>query len=124
MCDTSDAAKAPLMISLYDVLEASNGQLFGEPGPQLFGDFCFDSRLAKEASLYVTLKTDVGDGHQYIGEAIKNGATGIICTRPPEVDTEGLSVILVKDSTTALMKWSHYLLRKLGTPVIGVTGTS
>ena len=30
------------MISLYDILEAANGQLFGEPGPQLFSDFCID----------------------------------------------------------------------------------
>ena len=112
------------MISLYDLLEAANGQLFGEPGAQLFTDFCLDSRLAAESVLFVALKTDWGDGHQYIAEAVRNGATGVLCTRPPEFDTDGLSVILVKDTHTALMKWSQYILNKLGTQVIGVTGTS
>ena len=112
------------MISLYDMLEAANGQLFGEPGAQLFSDFCLDSRFAADSMLYVALKTDWGDGHHYIAEAVQNGATGILCTRPPEFDTEGLSVILVKDTHTALMKWSHYVLNKFGTQVIGVTGTS
>ncbi len=112
------------MISLYDVLDAANGQLFGEPGAQLFSGFCFDSRFAEEASLYAALKTDQGDGHQYIEEAVRNGATGILCTRPPEIDTDGLSVILVKDPQTALMKWAYFILNKLGTQVIAVTGSS
>ena len=53
------------MISLYDILEAANGQLFGEPVAQLFSDFCFDSRLASESSLYVARK---GSGQQYLFE--------------------------------------------------------
>ncbi len=112
------------MISLYDILEAANGQLFGEPGPQLFSEFCFDSRLASESCLFVTLKTDMGDSHQHIREAIAGGATGVLCTRPPEFDTDGLSIILVKDTQSALMTWSHYTLGKMGTQVIGVTGSS
>ena len=112
------------MISLYDILEAANGQLFGEPSAQLFNDFCFDARLAADSNLYVAVKTDWSDGHQYISEAVQRGATGVLCTRPPEFDTEGLSIILVKEINSALMKWSHYILGKLGTPVIGVTGTS
>ncbi|MEP7290591.1 MAG: alanine racemase [Chloroflexota bacterium] len=112
------------MISLYDLLEAANGQLFGEPAAQLFSDFCLDSRFAADSMLYVALKSDWGDGHHYIAEAVQNGATGVLCTRPPEFDTDGLSVILVKDTHNALMKWSQYILNKLGTQVIGVTGTS
>ncbi|MFN8448682.1 MAG: alanine racemase [Anaerolineae bacterium] len=112
------------MISLYDILEAANGQLFGEPGAQIFTDFCFDSRIDAESNLYVALKTDAGDGHQYIAEAVQNGATGVLCTRPPDIDTDGLSVILVKDTYAALMQWSHYILDKFGPEVIAVTGSS
>jgi alanine racemase len=110
------------MISLYDILEAANGQLFGEPGPHLFSDFCVDSRRAEESNLYVAVKTERGDGHQFVREAVERGATGILCTRPPEFDTEGLSIIIVKDPLTALMNWSHYILGKLGVQVIGVGG--
>ncbi|MCB9453171.1 MAG: alanine racemase [Anaerolineaceae bacterium] len=112
------------MISLYDILEASNGQLFGEPAAQIFTEFCFDSRLADEAQLYVALKTDQGDTHQYIQEAIEKGVLGVLCTRPPEFDTDGLSVILVKDTQVALLAWVHYMIGKLGTQVICVTGSS
>jgi Alr-MurF fusion protein len=112
------------MISLYDILEASNGQLFGEPAAHIFTDFCFDSRYADEAQLFVTLKTDRGDTHQFIREAVEKGVLGVICTRPPDFDTDGVTVVIVRDTEAALMAWSHFVLGKLGTKVIAVTGSS
>jgi len=112
------------MISLYDILEASNGQLFGEPTAHLFTDFCFDSRRAQQGQFYVAIKTERGDGHRYIREAIENGVRGILCARPPEFDVDGVSVAIVKDTETALMAWARFILKKLGTSVIGVTGSA
>lgn len=112
------------MISLYDILEAANGQLFGEPSAQLFNDFSFDSRLTGESNLFVALKTDRGDAHPYIREAVERGATGVLCMRPPDFDVEGVTIILVRDTQVALMKWSYYILNKLGVQVVGVTGSS
>ncbi|NWG16200.1 MAG: alanine racemase [Chloroflexi bacterium] len=112
------------MISLYDLLEASNGQLFGEPAAHIFTDFCLDSRLAAEGQLYVALKTDRGDTHQYMREAVDGGVIGILCTNPPAFDTQGLSVIIVKDTEAALVAWTRYVLNKTGIQVIAVAGTS
>ncbi|MDX1993741.1 MAG: alanine racemase [bacterium] len=112
------------MISLYDILEASNGQLFGEPAAQLFTDFCLDADKAGPNLLFLALRTDHGDSHAYIPEAIQNGVSGVICMRPPDYNTEGVSVVLVRDTVEALMAWTHYVLGKLGAKVIGVTGTA
>jgi len=112
------------VISLYDILEASNGQLFGEAAAHLFTDFCFDSRQAGESQLYVALKTERGDTHQFMREAVERGVTGILCTHPPDFDTQGLSVVLVRDTDAALMNWTRYILHKLGTQVICVAGTT
>ncbi len=112
------------MISLYDIMEASNGQPFGEPAAHIFTDFCFDSRKAGDGQLFVTLKTDRGDTHQYIREAVERGVLGVLCTRPPDFDADGISVVIVRDTEAALMAWSHFVLGKLGTKVIAVTGSS
>lgn len=112
------------MISLYGILDAGQGQLFGEPGPRLFSDLCIDPLQATEACLYAALRTDGGDGHHGIAEAIARGAGGIIATRPPELDTAGLSVILVKDVLGALMAWAHAVIGKLGVQVIVVAGSA
>ena len=111
------------MISLYDVLEAADGQLFGEAAAQIFTDFCFDSRLVNEGELFVALKTDKGDGHHYMADAVAGGATGIMCTHPPTFDTDGLTVIVMRSVEDALLRWTQIILRKFGTTVIGVTGS-
>jgi Alr-MurF fusion protein len=113
-----------VVISLYDILEASNGQLFGEPGAHIFTNFCFDARQAAEAQLFVALKTERGDTHQYIQEAVDKGVLGILCTHPPEFDTQGLTIIIVKDTEAALMAWARYVLSRLGTQVVCVAGTA
>jgi alanine racemase len=112
------------MINLYDLLEAANGQLFGEPAAHLFSAFCVDSRLATPSCLYVALRDRRGDGHHYIAEAVERGAVGVLCSRPPDLDTTGLSVILVKNPMQALMAWSHLIVGKLGVQVVGVAGTA
>ena len=112
------------MISLYDILKAANGQLFGEPVAQLFTDFCVDPRQAGESLLYVALPSDQGDVHQRIEEAVRRGVSGVVCHGPPECDTEGVSVLMVKNSIDALVAWAHFTLGKSGVKVIGVAGSS
>ena len=111
------------MINLYDILEAADGQLFGEASAQIFSDFCFDSRRVRPGELFVAIKTDRGDGHHYMPDAVAGGATGIMCTHPPTFDTGGLTVIVMRSVEDALMRWTQIVLQKYGTTVIGVTGS-
>lgn len=111
------------MINLYDILDAADGQLFGEPVAQIFNGFCFDSRQAKSGDLFVALKTERGDGHHYMEDAVKAGAMGLMCKHPPTFDTQGLTVIIMHDVESALMRWTSYILSKFGTTVVAVSGS-
>ncbi len=111
------------MISLYDILEASSGQLFGEPAAQIFTEFALDPLDAVDGTLFLALKSDTGDTHLYIEEAVRNGCSGIICTKPPETSTRGVSVVLVRDTVDALLAWAQHVLKKQGPRVIAVTGS-
>jgi alanine racemase len=112
------------MISLYDILEAADGQLFGEAAAAIFSDFSFDSRRVKPGELFVALKTERGDGHHHMQDAVNRGATGIMCTHPPTFDTDGLTVIVMRSVERALMRWTEIILQKYGTTVIAVTGSA
>src|SRR5438552_15814576 len=85
------------MINLYDILEAADGQLLGDPAAILFTDFCFDSRRVREGELFVAVKTDRGDGHNYMWEAVQGGATGIMCNHPPDFETNNITVIVMRN---------------------------
>lgn len=112
------------MISLYDVLEASNGQMFGETAAQLFPRFCIDVNLVQESDLFVALKGDYGDSHQDMERAVAQGAKGLLCSQPPTFDTDGVSVIVVRNTADALLNWAKYILARTKAKIIVVTGTS
>lgn len=112
------------MISLYDLLKAANGQLFGEPVAQLFKDFCLNPEQAGESLLYVSLNPSRRLAEEAIAQAIENGVSGVLCSHPPECDTEGVSVLMVRDVMDALMSWVRFTLDKSGVKIIAVAGTS
>lgn len=112
------------MIDLNDLREATGGQPFGEIAAQQFSDFCYDARLVQPGQLYVALKDARGyDGHAAIGEAIAGGASGVLCTIPPTgINTDGVTILLVSNTTVALGAWARHVLSKYDTTVVGVTG--
>ncbi len=112
------------MISLYDMLEAADGQLFGEPVVEIFTDLAVDVAHVVQGSLFVALRSNRGDGHLHIEEAVARGALGVVCMEPPDFDTDGITVMIVRDAEQALMNWARIVMEKLGTTVIAVTGAA
>ena len=83
-----------------------------------------DSRTCRDGDLFVALVGSDVDGHDYIAEAIANGATAILAER--YVPSAGVPLCIVPDARVALGKLCQSLA---GHPsqqlkVIGVTGTN
>ena len=84
----------------------------------------YDSRKAKEGSLFVCISGYLRDGHEYAVNAYKNGARSFIAEKMLSLP-EDATVLLVEDSRKALSNASacffDYPSKKLLT--IGLTGT-
>lgn len=111
------------MIQLDDLLEATEGYLASAAYSRRFTDFCFDSRRVEPGQLFLAVKTDKGDGHDHITEAMRGGATGILCQRPPDLDGWPVTCVIVPDTEAALTDWARLVLRKTNMPVVGITGS-
>jgi alanine racemase len=112
------------LIHLADLLAATGGTVHGPVAAEAFADFCYDTRLLNRAELFLAVVTDKGDGHDYVLEAARRGAAGVLCQRPFDLAAYGVTCIVVDDSRSALLDWARYILRKLGPRVIGITGSS
>lgn len=97
-------------------------------------DIVYDSRKVKEGSLFVAVKGYVTDGHDYIEDALKRGATAVVAEEfNPSIlnqiqdNTRGTAAfITVSDSRRALAIFSDSFY---GHPsgklkLIGITGTN
>ncbi|MDX2196055.1 MAG: UDP-N-acetylmuramoyl-L-alanyl-D-glutamate--2,6-diaminopimelate ligase [Cytophagales bacterium] len=87
----------------------------------------FDSRKVTLGTLFVAMKGTHTDGHQYIQQAIIQGAAAVICEKiPANTDLQKVAIIQVQDSSIALgiVAANYYDNPSSQLKVIAVTGTN
>lgn len=112
------------MIHLADLLAATGGTVHGPVFAETFTDFCYDTRLLNPGELFLAVVTDKGDGHDYVLEAAQNGAAGVLCQRTLDLESFGVTCVVVRDSREALEDWARFILRRLDPLVVGITGST
>ncbi len=84
-----------------------------------------DSRLCEKNSIFVAIKGEKADGHDFIEKVLDEGALGAICEKLPEgyeKRTKG-AYILVEDSLTALRSLAAYYRSRLDVKITGIVGS-
>lgn len=86
----------------------------------------FNSRSIAINDLFVAIKGSVADGHDYIEKAVQQGAIAVVCEFLPKTLKEGISYIVVEDSSAALaiMASNFYQNPSANLKLVGVTGTN
>ncbi|WP_165004219.1 MULTISPECIES: UDP-N-acetylmuramoyl-tripeptide--D-alanyl-D-alanine ligase [unclassified Enterococcus] len=83
----------------------------------------FDSRKITKGSLFVPL-AGARDGHEFIQQAIDNGAVASFWSWDLEKAPEGIEIISVPDPLKAMQDVAKYYLEKTGAEVVAVTGSN
>src|ERR1700694_4760058 len=82
-----------------------------------------DSRLAGRGMLYVAVRGSQSDGHQFVADAVRRGATAVVVEAPQQ---SGVPEIVVCDSRRSALilggAWYGHPGRSL--TLVGVTGTN
>jgi UDP-N-acetylmuramoyl-tripeptide--D-alanyl-D-alanine ligase len=81
-----------------------------------------DSRSVGQGDLFVALEGDRFDGHDYIGQAVAQGAAGAVVSRP--VDAGGARCYEVDGTLRALGLLARHRRRSLSARVVGITGSA
>lgn len=83
-----------------------------------------DSRHIQKDHLFIPLKGEKVDGHQFVEEAIKKGAACSLWDKSVPNPPEGLPILVVDDTLTALQELARSYRKQLKMKVIGVTGSN
>ena len=121
------------MFTLGDLWEGITGERLEHP--LAFKNGVVDSRLAEKGSLFIALRGEDGDGHDYVKDAFQRGAKAALVEKeiegyPVAKDASSLPsspepfCILVEDSLHALQDLAAYWRRRFDLRVIGVTGST
>lgn len=107
-------------ISVNAAAEICGGKL-NVPSDAEIRSVCIDSRKAEQGSMFVALKGEHTDGHDYIAKAFELGAVCCLAERLPE--GVNAPVILVSDAAAAMKKLAAFYRSSLSIPVIGIAGS-
>ncbi len=86
----------------------------------------FNSRNVAISDVFVAVKGSVTDGHQYIDNAVRQGAIAVVCEVLPKNIKTGITYVKVDDTSRALaiMASNFYGNPSENLKLVGVTGTN
>lgn len=88
--------------------------------PKQIAGFCFDARTVKPDECFVALSCGQRDGHEFVQQALDNGAGSLLLERSQAVE---LPQLMVSDSLTAMGAIASEVRGQFSGPVIGITGS-
>ena len=112
--------------SIQWIVDALKGQLkYGNPKTEYRG-ISTDSRTIKPGEIFLALKGDNFDGHDFISEVIGKGALGVVVQSGKLVpqSKKNFIVIEVKDTLDALGECAAHYRQLYGIPIVAVTGSN
>ena len=83
-----------------------------------------DTRKIGKGDVFLALKGERFDGHDYLRDAVRDGASAVIVSRAPKLNSLGVPVYEVRDTLVALGALAHYWRRAWGKTIIGVAGSN
>ncbi|GAA2909246.1 hypothetical protein GCM10010517_75670 [Streptosporangium fragile] len=109
-------------LPLARIAEITSGALTGMADPRAVvrGPVVIDSRAVEPGSLFVAIKGNHVDGHDFAARAVAAGAVAVLAARPVEAPA-----VIVGDTVTAMTRLATAVCADLPeTTVIGVTGSA
>lgn len=111
-------------ITLKEILSAAGGRIIhGNCDDIVFAGVSIDSRNIGEGELFVALKGQRFDGHDFLADAMKKGR-GALVSNLPAAPVGGKIVIHVENTLKALQDIARHMRMRRRLVVIGVTGTN
>lgn len=86
-------------------------------------DISTDTRKLKKGDVYLPLRGENFDGHNFIDKAVLIGARGYFTQDKFKINKEAEFVIYVKNALNAYLKLANYIRNKINPKVIAITGS-
>jgi len=105
-------------LSMNELCSLCGGQLCGD-GSLSFSFVCTDSREADGKTLFIAMRGERVDGHDYIEKALENGCRCVLCERSLGLGSE----VIVPDSVAALSAIAREARKDESRLTVAITGS-
>jgi len=112
------------MFTINEIIEATKAKLVQGPARGQVRSVCIDSRIIKKGELFIAVKGEVFDGHDFIDAVFTQGVRVLVVHKPVKVKDPKISVIRVEDTIRALGDIARFHRLRFKIPVIALTGSA
>lgn len=99
------------IITLYNCFKACNG-------------VTTDSRICPQGSMFIALKGESFNGNAFAAQALEKGCRYAVVDEAEYADEGNPNILLVPNCLEALQQLAHEHRKRMGTKIIGITGTN
>ena len=111
-----------MILNLKQILKISNGKCLNEIDlNKKINKIKINSKDVKKNDIFIAIKGEILDGHNFIEEAINNGACATIVSKKIKCN---IPTILVDDTVNVLGKLASYIKNKYSPITIAITGST
>lgn len=125
----------PLYLTLQEILSAAPARLIraenlilGSGKLEPYSEMIFDSRKVSHNSIFLCIKGERSDAHDFISDAIRQGAKLIVGNDEAKLmagaHNTAVQFLVVEDPLLWLQKVATFYRRKFQVPIVGLTGSS
>ena len=120
-----------MRLTVGQIAEFCQGEILYGDAAKMARSVSIDTRKATMGGVFIALKGEEDDGHQYVNRAIKEGAVAILVSSRQAAEhvvglaeRKGCAAILVTDTLKALQRLAREWLEIVDARVIGITGST
>ncbi len=112
-------------LTVGEILKAARGKLLRGVAEEKVRTISTDTRTLREGDLFIALRGQNFDGHQFVSEALSNGAQGAIVSSISSVPADHSGFVLQVDDTLSALGEIACLWRRLHPlPLVAITGST
>ncbi len=108
-----------IVMTLADIAEITQGELLGDDVS--VSGVSIDTRTLNAGDIYIAIQGKQFDGHDFVGQAVEQGACALIGTQKMPVN---IPQIIVTDTRLALAELAGSVRNKLTVKVCAITGSN
>jgi UDP-N-acetylmuramoyl-tripeptide--D-alanyl-D-alanine ligase len=111
------------MLTIEDILKTTGGILLqGNPGARI-KDVSIDSRTIGKGDIFLAIKGERYDGHDFIAEALRKGAVGAVVSKKIKIKSKK-SIIYCDNTVKALQDIAYFHRRRFEIPIVAIAGSN
>lgn len=115
-----------ITLTIEDIFNIPSAVIWNPDDFKTIYNVSIDSKNIKKNTLFIAIKGERFDGHDFVDQAIQNGASAILINENylKHIKDYQLTFITVKNTTIALGDVAKIWRKKLKAKVIGITGST